>query len=68
LKTSVGKMEKEEQNGMDANDVAKRMVQQITNKKMKVFVVPGFQYQVICMLFNILPPRLRLWLVGLLYG
>ena len=68
MKKSVGKMEKEEQNGMDANVVAARMVQQITNKKMNVFVIPGLQYQVICVLFNILPPRLRLWVVGLLYG
>ena len=68
MKTSVGKMEKEEQNGMDANVVATRMVQQITNKKMDVFVIPGLQYQIICVLFNILPPRLRLWVVGLLYG
>jgi len=68
MKTSVGKMEREEQNGMDANVVASRMVQQITNKKMKVFVIPGLQYQIICVLFNILPPSIRLWVVGLLYG
>jgi len=68
MKASVGKMEKEEQNGMDANVVASRMVQQIINTKMSVMVVPGLQYQAICVLFNILPARLRLWVVGLLYG
>jgi short-subunit dehydrogenase len=68
MKASVGKMEKEEQNGMSADSVASRMVQQVMNKKMNVFVVPGLQYELICILFNILPPRLRLWVVGLLYG
>ena len=68
MKTSVGKMEKEEQNGMDANDVASRMVQQIMNKKMKVIVVPGLQYQFICFLYPKLPAKMQLWLVGLLYG
>ena len=68
MKTSVGKMEKDEQNGMDAKVVAKQMVDQIMSKKMKVNVVPGFQYKVICWLFNRLPAATRLWVVGLLYG
>ena len=68
MKTSVGKMEKEEQNGMSSDSVASRMVQQVMNKKMDVMVVPGLQYQLICFLFNKLPARLRLWVVGLLYG
>jgi NAD(P)-dependent dehydrogenase (short-subunit alcohol dehydrogenase family) len=68
MKSSVGKMEKEEQNGMPADSVASRMVQQVMNKKMKVFVVPGLQYQLICFIFDLMPVRLRLWVVGLLYG
>jgi len=68
MKTSVGKMEKEEQNGMSAESVAAGMVQQVLNKKMKVFVVPGLQYQLICSIYSLLPARVRLWVVGLLYG
>ncbi|MDP4238944.1 MAG: SDR family oxidoreductase [Bacteroidota bacterium] len=68
MKTSVGKMEREEQNGMNASVVAAQMVKQIMNKRMKVMVVPGLQYQLICWLFNRLPARLRLWVVGLLYA
>jgi short-subunit dehydrogenase len=68
MKTSVGKMEKEEQNGMSADSVASRMVQQVMNKKMKVFVVPGLQYQLICLIYSRLPASIRLWVVGLLYG
>lgn len=68
MKTSVGRMEKDEQNGMDAKVVAKQMVDQVMSKRMKVAVVPGFQYKVICWLFKILPTRTSLWIVGLLYG
>ena len=68
MKTSVGRMEKDEQNGMDAQIVAKQMVNQIMNKRMKVTVVPGLQYKIICWLFNRIPAATRLWVVGLLYG
>jgi short-subunit dehydrogenase len=68
MKTSVGRMEKDEQNGMDATIVAKQMVNQVMSKRMKVTVVPGFQYKVICWLFNRIPAATRLWIVGLLYG
>ena len=68
MKTSVGRMEKDEQNGMDATVVAKQMVNQVMSKHMKVTVVPGLQYKVICWLFNRIPAATRLWIVGLLYG
>lgn len=68
MKTSVGKMEKEEQNGMDAKDVASTMVKQVLNKRMKVTVVPGIQYKLICWLYTKLPARTQLWVVGLLYA
>lgn len=68
MKSSVGKMEKDEQNGMEAEAVAKQMVNQVMSKRMKVTVVPGFQYKVICWLFNRIPAATRLWVVGLLYS
>ncbi|HLP04315.1 MAG TPA: SDR family oxidoreductase [Paludibacter sp.] len=68
MNTSVKKMEHDEQNGMEASDVAAAMVKQVYAKRMKPQVVPGFQYQVICALFKILPVRVSLWIVGLLYG
>jgi short-subunit dehydrogenase len=67
MKSSVGKMEKDEQNGVDASKVAKTIVTQVFKKKMKVSVVPGIDYKLICFLFNILPVKFRLWVVGLLY-
>ena len=68
MKKSVGKMEKDEQNGVEASFVAKKIVSQVMSKKMKVTVVPGIDYKLICFLFNRLPASLRLWVVGLIYG
>lgn len=68
MNKSVKRMEQDEQNGMKAEVVASRMVNQIMKKKMKFFVVPGLQYQIICLIFNRLPARVRLWVVGLIYG
>ena len=67
MKASVGKMEKDEQNGMSPDVIARNMVNQVFRKNMKAVVIPGFQYQVICWLFNRLPVKLRLWVVGMLY-
>jgi short-subunit dehydrogenase len=68
MKKSVGKMEKDEQNGVDANKVARKIVNQVLKKKMKVSVVPGIDYKIICFLFNRFPAAFRLWVVGLIYG
>lgn len=67
MKASVGKMEKDEQNGMSPNIIAQNIVKQTYKQKMKAIVIPGFQYQLICWLFNRLPAKFRLWVVGLLY-
>lgn len=68
MSASVKKMEHDEQNGMKADVVAGAMVKQVYSKRMKPQVVPGLQYQVICLLFRWLPVRTSLWVVGLLYG
>lgn len=65
---SVKRMEHDEQNGMNADIVAKKIVNQMMKKRMNVNVVPGLQYQIICLLFNRLPANLRLWIVGKIYG
>jgi short-subunit dehydrogenase len=68
LKKSVGKMEIDEQNGMPADAVARFIVKQISSKRMDILVVTGLPYKIITLLYGILPIRLRLWIVGLLYG
>ncbi|NDV47297.1 SDR family oxidoreductase [Paludibacter sp. 221] len=67
MKKSVSKMERDEQNGMKASFVARKMVNQIMRKRMKLTVIPGLQYKLICGVFPIIPTRLRLWIVGKLY-
>ncbi|MDP4269427.1 MAG: SDR family oxidoreductase [Bacteroidota bacterium] len=68
MKTAVGIMEKDEQNGMNPVDVASKIVNQIFAKRMKPVVVPGVQYQFICFLYSRLPVKFRLWVVNKLYS
>lgn len=67
MKSSVGKMELDEQNGMSPNVIAQNMVQQIMSKRMKAIVIPGIQYKTICWLFNRVPAEISLWVVGKIY-
>ncbi|NDV82656.1 SDR family NAD(P)-dependent oxidoreductase [Bacteroides sp. 51] len=67
MKKSVEKMVHDEENGMSASFVARKMTNQIMSKRMKSILIPGVQYKLICWLFNVLPVRLRLWCVGQLY-
>lgn len=67
MKKSVDKMIRDEETGMSASFVARKMVKQIMSKRMKNILIPGVQYKLICWLFNVLPARLRLWCVGQLY-
>lgn len=68
MKKSVGKMEKDEANGVAPSKVASKMVDQVFKKNMNVMVVPGIDYKLICFLFNRLPAKTRLWAVGMLYA
>lgn len=67
MKKSVDKMIRDEESGMSASFVARKMVDQMMRKRMKTILIPGAQYKLICWLFRILPVRLRLWCVGQLY-
>lgn len=68
MKNSVGRMERDEQNGMSAEAVARPIVRQILNKKMHTFYVTGIVNQLYYHLFNVLPTNWRLWIIGKLYG
>ncbi|MDR2824745.1 MAG: SDR family oxidoreductase [Prevotellaceae bacterium] len=65
---SIGKMERDEQNGMPPEKVASAIFKQIKKKKMHLRVIPGIDYKLICWAFGVLPTRVKLWVVGLLYG
>lgn len=68
MKTAVGKMEKDEQNGMPPESVAKAIVNQVERKKMKPRVIPGFQYKAIAVISDLLPNSLRLKLINMVYS
>jgi len=68
MKRSVGRMERDEQNGMTAESVARPIVRQVLNKRMHTFYVTGVVNQLFYHLFNVLPTDFRLWIIGKLYG
>lgn len=67
LAKSIGKMERDERNGMSAAFIARAMVRQLTRRRMKPVVVPGLQYKLICLALRIVPNILKLWIVGKMY-
>ncbi|VBB47024.1 Short-chain dehydrogenase/reductase SDR [uncultured Paludibacter sp.] len=68
MKIAVGKMEKDEQNGMSPDVIAKAIVNQIERNKMKSRVIPGFQYKAICAISGWLPNSWRLKLINMVYS
>lgn len=68
MKKAVDKMEKDEQQGMSPEFIAKQIVKQIERKKMKKRVVPGFDYKAICIISNLLPSNLRLNAIKKVYS
>lgn len=67
MKRSVAKMEKDEQNGMPPEKIAKAIYKQLKARKMRLNVTPRFDYRAIEILAKILPTRMIMWLVGKLY-
>ena len=64
---SVAKMEKDEQNGMSPDVIARAIRKQLTRSRMRLHVTPRIDYRAIEILSRILPERLVMWIVGLLY-
>lgn len=64
---SIAKMEHDEQNGMPPSRIARAIKRQLGRKHMKFTVVPRLDYSAIRVLERLLPTKLLLWAVGLLY-
>ena len=65
---SVAKMEKDEENGM-APEVAGRFLARVALKKrVKPYYAIGLSYKFFVLLSRILPIRLIVWLLGLMYA
>lgn len=68
VKKSVEKMEKDEQNGMNAICVSKVILKAIKKKNPKPVMTVGFSYKFLCLLVKILPIRFVNFIVKKLYG
>ena len=68
LNKSVKKMEKDETNGLTAEQVAKVLFKQIKRKNPPALVSAGFSYKLVNLLQKILPRRLMLYIVKKIYG
>lgn len=67
MMASVQKMEKDEQNGMSPLVIARAIARQVHRRRMSISVTPRIDYWAIGLLVRLLPRRLVLWIVGLLY-
>lgn len=67
MKRSIAKMEKDEQNGMPPERIARAICKQLSARRMKATVTPRFDYRTIEILSKLLPTRWVLSLVGKLY-
>lgn len=65
---SVGKMEKDEQNGMPPSVIAKIALKLAESKNPPVYIVGGIPYKILVALSRLLPKRLIVWGIGRLYG
>ena len=68
LARSVAGMERDEQNGMSADVLGRRIVAIAQKRHPKALYSCGLQYQFFLLLARLLPVRTLNWLVGLLYA
>lgn len=64
----IAKIEKDETGGMPPSRIASAVKRQICRRRMKTTVIPRLDYWAIGLLVRLLPERLVLWIVGLLYN
>lgn len=68
IERSVAVMEKDEQNGMPPEAVAKLVLKAALKKNPPVYKAVGFKYKLFMFLNKILPKKLVIWVIGKLYG
>ena len=66
--SAVAAMEKDEQNGMPPEDVARVIVKAAETKNPRPLYVAGGKYKIFNALFKFLPARLSYWIVGKMYS
>ncbi|MCR5466682.1 MAG: SDR family NAD(P)-dependent oxidoreductase [Lachnospiraceae bacterium] len=66
--TAVASMERDERNGIPAEKVAGVIVRAGLKKNPAPLYVAGFKYRLLLALYNLLPARAAVWLVGKFYS
>lgn len=68
VRRSIAKMERDEQHGMAPETIGFAIRKQLRKKgKVSLSTEPGFVYKLIAVAWKILPERIAMWIVGLLY-
>lgn len=68
IEKSIKVMEKDEQNGMSADCVAKVILKTLNKKRPPVTVAVGFKYKLFMVLNKVLPKKFVIFIIGKLYG
>lgn len=68
FKKSIERMEKDEQNGMTSEYVAKVIFKTANKKRPPIYKTVGVQYKIFVALAKVLPSRFVEWIVGKLYS
>lgn len=64
---AVGKMERDEQNGMQPEKIARCILRHLHRKEMPIVIIPGIDYKFYALLARTLPNKFVLWLVEKIY-
>jgi short-subunit dehydrogenase len=67
MKQAVGTMEKDEQNGMSPDAIARTMLRLLRKKRMPMRVIPGFSYKALSFIIDCVPASFKMWVIGKLY-
>ena len=67
MKAAVQTMEKDEQNGMSPDAIAKTMLRLIKRKRMPMRNIPGFSYKALSFIIDCVPASFKMWVIGKLY-
>mgnify|MGYP002623917305 CR=1 FL=1 len=68
MEKNLKKIEKDELGGMSPDVIAKAVYKQLTNKHMRVRVIPRIDYAAVGFLVRIFPVKAKLWLLNILYN
>lgn len=62
------KIEHDELGGMPSSRIAKAVLRQLRRRRMAIRVTPRIDYKAVGLLVRLLPSKLKLWIIGLLYN